>query len=61
MLKIEEKLEKDKQYFLIYACGECGCEVLVPGGMPIPELHCLCKKPMEFASEIWLKKDEINN
>jgi len=61
MLKIEEKLEKDKQYFLIYACGECGCEVLVPGGFHIPELHCLCKKPMNLASEIWLKKDETDN
>lgn len=60
MTIFEEKIKKgEKVGFLVFACGECGDEVLVPLYSKIPSIICDCRKPMLVGDEFMLDKIEI--
>lgn len=61
MTRIEEKIKNGEAIgFLIFSCGECGEEVLVPHYSKIPSLICDCRKPMLVADDIILKNVQVD-
>ena len=61
MTIIEEKIKNNENIgLLVFYCGECNTEILIPHYSKTPSLFCECKKPMQISDSLVVKIRKIN-